>query len=418
MFPLALYLINKNYKLAGSDRYFDNNIYLDKKKYLISKGVEIYPENGMGIDNFDIIIRSSAVEDINKNIEKAIKLKKEIFTRSEYLSKIINNSNSICIAGTSGKSTTTLLLNHILRKCNVKHTVIAGAEPIDKNINDFDDCLIIAEIDESDGSLPIFKPKTSYILNITEDHKKLNDLINDFEIFSKNSLKSFCNYPYSKYIKSAINVKSDIIIIEESLEKNKIFTKFIYNNDEITIPLIGKHNIENSIAAIKLSLNLGIAIEDIIIALRDFKGVKRRLEIIGWRNNTLIIDDFAHNNAKINSTLKILKKFKKKVKVIFQPHGYSPIKNFGNNIAKAFTDNLTNEDFLHILPVYYAGGTTVNKKYNSIYLSKLIKKKSKEINLIVGKFEKERENYYDIIITMGARNPHLAEIAKEILLNG
>lgn len=413
MFPLAFYLKRKGQLIYGSDRYFDKDLQMKKKILLKDHNIKIYPEDGSGIKNCDILIRSSAVEDNTTVIKKAREYKKKIIQRSEFLADIVNNNKTIAIAGTSGKSTITLLLGHIFKFCGRRPTVLAGAELVTDHLPELGDGPLIVEIDESDGNLDLYKPYISLISNISTDHFTLDILIEKFRLFCQNSDLCYLNPDSYKMIGCGERYSDKFSEVQFSFnDKFNMFFKFGKNKYEINS--IGNHNIKNVISAIILAKHFGLKEDRIKSAIKTFPGLKRRLQYIGKVNNTSLVDDFAHNKAKIDASLKALKRYYKKIFVIFRPHGYSPIKNFGEKIASAFCDNLTSEDYLLILPVYYIGGTTVNRQYNSDYLSTLIKDKKPDLNIFTGDFKSHPFDKFDVLVTMGARDPSLSKLIEEI----
>ncbi len=415
MFPLAFYLKKKSLLISGSDRYFDKNLQIEKKKLLKDHNIKIYPEDSSGIKNCDILIRSSAVEDNTAVIKKAREYKKKIIQRSEFLADIVNNNKTIAIAGTSGKSTITLLLGHIFKFCGRNPAVLAGAELTTGSLPELGDGPLIVEIDESDGNLDLYKPHVSLISNISTDHFSLDILIEKFRLFCQNSNICYLNSDSYKMIGYGERY-SDKFSEVQFLLNDKFNMFFKFGKNKYKINSIGNHNIKNAISAIILAKHYGLKEDRIKSAIKTFPGLKRRLQYIGKVNNTTLVDDFAHNKAKIDASLKALKRYFKKIYVIFRPHGYSPIKNFGEIIASAFCNNLTSEDYLLILPVYYTGGTTVSRQYNSDYLTTLIKDIKPDLNIFTGDFNSASHPFdkFDVLVTMGARDPSLSKLIEEI----
>lgn len=127
------------------------------------------------------------------------------------------------------------------------------------------------------------------------------------------------------------------------------------HNVRLHVP--GDHNVSNALAALSIARALGIALDQAIPALETFTGIARRLAVTGERSGITVIDDFAHNPDKIAASLKTLKAFDGRLLVIFQPHGFGPLKLMGREIVESFAKYLKSSDQLLMPEVYYAGGT-------------------------------------------------------------
>jgi UDP-N-acetylmuramate--alanine ligase len=417
-------------EISGSDRSFDRGENKEIREKFEKLGIKIYPQNGSGIkDDIDFLVISTAVEKTNPDIKTAEQKKIKIIHRSELLNEYVKKYKTIAVGGTSGKSTTAAMIWHILKKTGLEPSVINGAY-----INSIkDDKLIgnaylgkgeilVIEADESDASITKYKPYVGVLLNISKDHKDVVELKKIFSEFLKNSNIVVVNrddenaYKVSFETKNKIYFSSkNIKIKEKSIEK----TVFEFENEIYEIPLAGKHNIENAIAAAKTAEIFGINLKEGLRFLSDFKGIYRRMNIIGKYSNITIIDDYAHNPAKIMALIKTLTENSKKFILIYQPHGFYPTKLLKNELIETFK-NIRDDDILIFLEIYYAGGS-VNKDISSKELVDEIKKYRKKVvyfenrNEIINYILEMKNIYdYDIIAISGARDNTLNDFAKEI----
>jgi UDP-N-acetylmuramate--alanine ligase len=417
-------------EIYGSDRSFDKGENKELKEKFEKLGIKIYPQDGSGIkDNIDFLVISTAVEKTNPDIKIAEKKKIRIIHRSELLNEYVKKYKTIAVGGTSGKSTTTAMIWHILKKAGLDPSVINGAYinliKDDKLIGNAylgNGDILVIEADESDASITKYKPYIGVLLNISKDHKDVVELKKIFSEFLKNSNIIVVNrddknaYEISLEFKNKIYFSSKNIRINgKSIEK----TVFEFENETYEIPLAGKHNIENAFVAAKTAEIFGINLKDGLRFLSDFKGIYRRMNIIGKCSNITIIDDYAHNPAKIMALIKTLIENSKKFILIYQPHGFYPTKLLKNELIETFK-NIRDDDMLIFPEIYYAGGS-VNKDISSKELVDEIKKYRKKVLY----FENRNEiiNYiieiknlsdYDIIAISGARDNTLNDFAKEI----
>lgn len=429
MSAIAQIIKSEGHSVTGSDRSFDNNQNLEIKEKLQNMGIKIYPQDSSGLSkDIDFFVVSTAVEEDNIEYRKAKELNLKILHRSQLLSKFVLKSRTIAVAGTSGKSTTTALIWHILNEANLSPSVINGAyinSLISSNLigNAFkgkSDILVI-EADESDSTIVNYKPEIGVVLNITKDHKDIGELKRLFSIFISNSKKAFINKDDKNCMEISRNNQNVFYFTREDIRIKEIgmfSSRFSFKDVDFELPLGGYHNIENALSAIAVSSYYGISLKDISKAIKTFKGTFRRFNLIGEANNIKVIDDYAHNPAKIEATLKTLTISSSRVIAIYQPHGYTPTRLFKEELKNVFINNLRENDVLIMPEIYYAGGNVI-KDISSKDLIEDIKAFHREAFY----FEKRneiipfllniiREN--DNIIVMGARDNSLNQFAKEI----
>jgi UDP-N-acetylmuramate--alanine ligase len=167
--------------------------------------------------------------------------------------------------------------------------------------------------------------------------------------------------PRGRLITFAIGSAADLTAI--NLREQRYGIAFeLARNGEPTIPVTlqvpGRHNVSNALAAIGAAAAAGIAIEDAARAIQGFQGLKRRFELVGEANDIAVIDDFGHNPDKIAATLDTLHAFKGRLLLMFQPHGYGPLKVMRAELVAMFAEKLGADDLLVLPDPVYQGGTT------------------------------------------------------------
>ncbi|MGC9069689.1 MAG: UDP-N-acetylmuramate--L-alanine ligase [Elusimicrobiales bacterium] len=422
----------EGHKVSGSDRSFDRGENKQIKKKLERLGVKIYPQDGSGIKkDIDFFIYSTAVEKSNIEIVKAKEMNLKIMHRSELLSKYISSKKTIAVGGTSGKTTLTAMIWHILSECGYEPSLINGGFLISLMEKGFignafygKGNYLVIEADESDSTIENYHPYISIIHNIKRDHKEINELKKIFTRFAQNSWKVFLNeddensLSLKEYIKNCFTYGIKKCGVE--IKKSELFySEFKAFDYDFKLSLGGIHNITNAIAAISVCREMGLEIKKISKAIENFKGSFRRFNLIGEIEGISVIDDYAHNPHKISSTLKHCLSNSNGRRVIFihQPHGFAPTRMFKDELIEIFSSMLRDKDILIMNEIYYAGGS-VKKDISSKDVVDEVKKKKnafffaerKDLLRFIERNVKEK----DIILLTGARDPTLHTLAQEI----
>lgn len=385
MLPLALILRAKGCIVEGSDRSLDQGRLAQKFQFLRDRGIGLHAQDGSGLTRVEqILVTSAAVEETVPDVQAARRLGVPVMRRAELLAQLFNAApQSIAVGGTSGKSTTTGMIGWILHALGRDPTVMNGA--IMKNFitpqipfagavvgsgNTF-----ISEVDESDGSIALFHPKIAVLNNISLDHKSMeelralfSDFVNKARLAVLNldneetralagSLPASATATYSLEDRSAHVFAHDL---RPSLEGIDFAVDERATGERATVRLQvpGAHNVSNALAALCAARACGIVLREAAEALGGFNGIKRRFERIGGANGVTIIDDFAHNPDKIAATLATLHAFPGRLLVLFQPHGFRPLKLMQNELVACFAENLGRDDVLVMPEPIYYGGTT------------------------------------------------------------
>ncbi|MFC2149110.1 UDP-N-acetylmuramate--L-alanine ligase [Candidatus Auribacterota bacterium] len=427
--------------VSGSDRSFDTAPHLTDHmiKIFNKQDIRIFPQDGAGIDDsIDSVIVSSAIEDTNQEISAAKKLGIPIVKRAGLLSGIFNDKTGIAVGGTSGKSTVTAMIAFILIKNELNPSYIGGgvinsldsADSLMPNAYAGASDLICVEADESDGSIVLFKPKISVLTNISKDHKDISELKTLFGQFIENTsgaviINNDCplinelSLPEKKYISYAVD--NDAVLKAENISLYYNSSSFTAGGSIYELKIPGVHNISNALAAIAVCRHLGLDDRKIGTALMEFRGIKRRLELIGEFNGIKVYDDYSHNPVKIRAAITALKPHCGRILAVFQPHGFSPTSHLKEEYIDLFSDRLDKNDHLFLPEIYDAGGTA-SRDISSKDIVRAVKKRSPLIN---ASYIPEREDIMrdliktagpgDTILVMGARDHSLTKFCEDIL---
>jgi len=430
MSGLSLIMKGKGFKVQGSDLSFNKNIErLKKEKIKIFIG-----QKKQNLQNATIVVISSAIKKNNPEILEAKRKNLPIITRGKMLAHIVSLMKNIVVVGSHGKTTTTSLITSIFQKTKLDPTVINGGV-----INSLKNTArlgksdwSILEADESDGSFIHIPPTYSIITNVDREHmdfyKSMDDLkkyffqfIEKVPSFGKSFIciddkinneivKSLKNQNFYTY---GINSNSNFLI--KNIKQTMKFSEFdlqinVPNKKKLTIkkikiPLLGTHNIRNSVAASAVALTVGISVSNIKKGLLNFKGVQRRFNKIFSYNEIDFYDDYAHHPTEIKVVLEgVSKVYKNYEKVcVFQPHRISRLKDLRKEFSFAFKD----ADIVILCPIYTAG-EKIRLGFNYLNFAKEIVKNSKvklflvDNNIQLAKFIKKNMNGKKIVIGMGA----------------
>ena len=392
MLPLALIVQSRGHAIQGSDRSRDQGRTPEKFAWLADHGVALFPQDGSGVTSPDqVVIASGAIEDTVPDIAAAKRAGARIKTRPQLLSELFNAApTSVGVAGTSGKSTITGMIAWILHQAGRDPTVMNGA--VMKNFADADhpyaSALIggpdvfVAEVDESDGSIARYDPTVAVVSNISLDHKsmeELRDLFGGFTGRSKTAVLNLDNpetQALAQTLSQALQAtghRPDIVTFSlgdrdadlsahdlSPLPTGMTFVLSARGQSDrpVTLNVPGAHNVANALAALGAVQALGVSLDEAVAALKTFAGIRRRMEVVGTANGVTVIDDFAHNPDKIAATLKTLHAFDGRLLILFQPHGFGPLRLMKTEFIEGFAGLLRPDDVLLLPePVYY-GGTT------------------------------------------------------------
>ncbi len=436
MSALAQVLKSRGYDVSGSDRSFDQGKDEKNKKALEEIGIKIFKQDGSAVNkNTDFLYISTAVEDSIPDVKKALQLGVKIKKRSDLLSEIFSGFKyGIAVGGTSGKTTLTAMIGFILDRLGKKPTVINGGllknyqkQKGIENVILNNGNIAVIEADESDGSIEKYNPYIAVVNNITIDHKpivELKKLFSDFinrakfgiiNLDCENSKELIKNKNVKTF--SIKNPKADIYFSDIKPLKHGVSYKFM--DKRFHLKLIGSFNVSNAAAAVLATSMLGINPKDAALVLEKFSGTKRRLDVIGTKKSITVIDDFAHNPDKVKASMSALRDYKGRLIVMFQPHGFSPMRMMGKEIIESFHQTMNKNDVLFMPEIFYAGGSVkkdISSKdliefAKSLNLNAFFYQTRDEIKKQIIKIAKKG----DRIVIMGARDNGLTDFCKSIL---
>lgn len=433
MSAIAQWLAGEGKNVSGSDRFFKPGEYNEIKEKLEAENIKCFLQNGDGITNeTDLVVVSTAIEDTVFEVQKAKQLNIPVIKRSELLALIAASKKTIAVGGTSGKSTTTAMLFEILEHAGYDAGIISGAGltrlikqgKIGNAKNGKSNWLVI-EADESDGSIVQYKPEVGLLLNVDKDHKEINVLMEIFATFKNNTQKLFVvNQSNALAKKLSQNIVNDFSVDENSgagyIEKNFVQyglqISFSVNNVSFLLNQVGKHNMENALAAVAVANQIGVPLNICADALKNYEGIYRRHQVLGNKNGVWLIDDYAHNPAKCAASIEACKYIAPKVIAWFQPHGYTPTKFLRNDFVKELAAALRPEDEIWMSEIFYAGGTT-EKDISSNDLVNDLRALGANAFFVDNRndFLKEAKTHFTancVLLLMGARDPSLENFAK------
>jgi UDP-N-acetylmuramate--alanine ligase len=444
MLPLALILLDQGNTVEGSDRSLDQGRTPAKFDYLRSRGIRLHPQDGSGLESPDqIVVASAAIEDTVPDIAAAIRVGARRLSRADLLSSLFNAAEcSVGVAGTSGKSSTTGMISWILHQAGKSPTVMNGA--VMKNFQTpealFASSLVgtsgifVSEVDESDGSIAAYRPRVAVVSNISLDHKSMDELRALFDGFAAHAETVVLNLDNPETARmaranpEAVTYSLDdstADLIAESVEAGPASISFVVRDRRrnegcpIRLATPGQHNVSNALAAIAASMACGVSLKTAAEALGSFAGIARRFDIVGTANGVTVIDDFGHNPDKIAATLRTVKQFPGRILVMFQPHGFGPLKKMRREFVDCFVENLGPNDVLLMPEPVYFGGTVDRSVSSGDLISDIVTRggqaEAPGDREACGRRLIELAAPGDRILVMGARDDSLTTFARELL---
>lgn len=415
---------------TGSDRDFDLGRGAGLRKKLEDLGVRLFPQDGSAITReTGLVVLSTAIEGSNPEIAAAKALGVRLMHRSEFLAHHVERMRTLAVTGTSGKSTVVAMIFEILEAAGRGPSVITGGSLIalqKKGLtgNAFrgKSEILVVEADESDGSLVNYKPAVGVFLNLTKDHLEVSALREIFLKFRANVATALVNADdpalADMRADSTFGLASGDVRAED-LELSAGGSKFRVKDTAFTLPVPGRFNAGNAMAAVAACVNEGVSLADCSRALASFQGVARRFQSLGTARGVEVVDDFAHNPAKIAATLIAARLRARRILAVYQPHGFAPTRLLKNELIEAFAAGLRPDDRLWLPDIYYVGGTA-SKDISSLDLVEPLRTKGlnafhiPDRSAIVALIAAEaREG--DLVLVMGARDPSLSDFAAAIL---
>jgi len=309
----------------------------------------------------DLIVYSGAIKS-SPELDAARAMGVKVLSRAEALAELIAQSDSIAVGGSAGKTTVTYMIGHILTEAGLDPTVLVGDGSSSRSGRSQ---WLVAEVDESDGSLILHHPKRAVITNIELDHTDhFKDVEGVRELFAQfvaglpadgvavlcaddersESLETTARrvtYGFSPHADYRCDDKRPFAIHHQGRELGRV-----------NLRQPGRHNVQNATGAAAMALEVGVSFADVAGALERFPGAHRRLEFIGVFQGASVYDDYGHHPSKVRATLQAARELRgRRVIVVFQPHRYSRLTALMQDFSRAFTG----ADKVLVLDVYAAG---------------------------------------------------------------
>ena len=425
MSGLAEILLEEHFTVSGSDAKES-----DLTRHLEHMGVQIfYGQKAENIiDGIDLVVYTAAISETNPEFARAKEVGLPMLSRAELLGQIMDNyKQSIAVAGTHGKTTTTSMISQILLQAKCDPTISVGGilKAIDGNLRVGKSDVFITEACEYTNSFLNFRPKYSIILNVEAEHldffKDIQDIRHSFHLFAKNTLENgaiIINGDIDHYEELVKDLVPAVLTFGKTASSDFYPENITFNEKAcatydamfrgeklmtVSLNVPGMHNVTNSLAAIALAKDLKISDENILAGLSAFGGADRRFQYKGCVDGVTIIDDYAHHPTEIRATLTAAEKYPhKRLVLVFQPHTYSRTKAFLDD----FADVLSMADVVVLADIYAA------REKNTIGISSkdiLTKLEEKGTECYYFPSFSEIENFLlencvngDLLITMGA----------------
>lgn len=386
MCGLAELMHNIGAKVTGSDLNENANT-----ERLAALGIKIHVGHAASnVGEVDVVVFSSAVKEDNPEIMAARSRKIPLIPRAEALAELMRLKRGIAVAGTHGKTTTTSMLASLFINAAASPTIVVGGrlDLIQSTAHLGDGEWLIAEADESDGSFNKLTPEIAIITNIDADHL---DHYKNFE----NIQFAFYQFGLKVPFYGSLIVWGDDPLTRKifaNFPKNVLFYGFDSSNDYVIsgekgsyrvahhgkacgtyqVPVPGKHNALNAMAAILAGMRAGFSFEVAAAGIAAFKGVDRRFQLKGEKSGIAVYDDYGHHPTEVRATLQAFKeKFpSRRVVVYFQPHRYSRTESCWNDFLVCFDQ----ADYLLLGDIYAAGekpieGVTADRLLSEIKLA-------------------------------------------------
>jgi UDP-N-acetylmuramate--alanine ligase len=446
MTPLALIVQARGGRVEGSDRALDQGRNAERFDFLRARGVLLHPQDGSGISRASqVLVTSAAVEETVPDVQAARRIGAAVITRAELLAQLFNSASfAVGVAGTSGKSTTVGMIGWILHRAGKSPTIMNGADM--KNFIDADSPfasarvgdgeIFVSEVDESDGSIAFFEPRVAVVNNVTLDHKSLDELRTLFRGFIAKAQTAVLNLDNAETATLAADLKPGQavtyslrpthahLLASRPVQSPTGIAFQVKERDtgevvEVALKVPGLHNVANALAALSVAKACGVGLAEGAAHLAGFSGIRRRLEVVGTANEITVIDDFAHNPDKISATLETMHAFPGRLLLMFQPHGYGPIRLMRDALVDCFVSGLHDEDVLVMPEPVYFGGTTDRSVGSREIISEIERRGRKAFAFpdrgACGDTLVKLARRGDRIVIMGARDDSLSQFAHELL---
>ncbi|MCD1258200.1 UDP-N-acetylmuramate--L-alanine ligase [Paenibacillus athensensis] len=425
MSAIAKVMLEMGYRISGSDLAQQE---LTEK--LRAKGARVFiGHEAQNVSGADLVVYSTALSKDNVEMQAAEELNIPIIHRSQMLARLMNERKGIAVAGAHGKTTTSSMIALVMETTGMDPTYIIGGEimNVGSNAKAGKGEYVVAEADESDGTFLQYHPTLALVNNIEADH--LENYDGDFENL-KNAYAQFLSQvrPGGKaivclddahlqtmipQIQSEVltygieRTEADFVATDIALGDRRVTFNVKRSGEtlgQITLSVPGRHNVYNALATVITCLAAGIPFERIAAAITEFRGAKRRFQVLGEVGGILVIDDYAHHPTEIEATISAAKATGKRIIAVFQPQRYTRTYYLFEQFSRCFGD----ADEVIITDIYSPAGEKRIEGVDSEKLVELIRQNSNpHVRHIATRDEvqaelTERVQDGDLVLTMGA----------------
>ncbi len=438
MSGIAEVLCNLGFNVTGSDLNKSKNT--SRLETLF--GIVVFEGHAAeNVGDAQVVVYSSAIKDDNPEIRAARERKIPIIPRAEMLAELMTlKPYSVAVSGSHGKTSTTSMVANVLGYAGVDPTTVVGGvvETLGSNAKLGSSEWFVTEADESDRSFLMLYPTIAVVTNIDREHmdsyKGMEDVVQCFTDFSNKvpfygaaiiclddpNVQSIIPNIKRRIVTFGFSKQADISANDITFGEDFGSTFTVFHADEvlgeINLPVPGKHNVYNALAAITVALELEIPFETIAKSFASFKNANRRFQDKGEVNDIKIIDDYGHHPTEILATLSAAKNSsgERRIVVVFQPHRYSRTQDLMEDFATSFN----NADVVFLLDIYPASEKPIEGITAEVLRQKIEEFGHKNVNYIggvEGAAETVVENLQpnDLVITLGAGS--ITTLSDEIL---
>lgn len=413
MSAVAQALLDAGATVSGSDRLLDAGDATETLQRLRGQGVRLFPQDGSGVAAGQAgIIISTAIEPDNADLARAGTLGVPVLHRAAALAQVVSGRRLIAVAGTCGKSTVTAMLGWMLEQCGLDPVVVNGAAVVGwegdgrvGSVRRGAGAWAVVEVDESDRSLLVFAPEHAVITNASADHFSLSD--------TRDLFQSFRQRVQGTVIDGVGETDGP-----ENLCEMGFGSCFTLEGVPFQVPVPGRHNAYNAWHAARVARLTGVSAAALARGLASFRGVERRLQLVGACRGAMVMDDYAHNPEKLAAAWSTLSGISPRVCAVWRPHGFGPLRNMMDALVATFSRLCRPDDLLLVLPVYDMGGTA-DRSVNSGELVARLQAQQVPARG-VGSLEEAEEILRDqagpgvALVTFGARDPGLPRLAQRL----
>lgn len=392
MSAIAKVMLEMGYRISGSDL-----AHQELTEKLKAKGAQVFiGHEARNVSGADLVVYSTALSKDNVEMQAAEELNIPVIHRSQMLARLMNERKGIAVAGAHGKTTTSSMIALVMEICGIDPTYIIGGEimNVGSNAKAGKGEFVVAEADESDGTFLQYHPTLALVNNIEADH--LENYNGDFENL-KQAYKQFLSQVrpggkaivcqddmflremipaiQSEVVTYGIDNDADYVASDISLGDRKV-TFNVHSKGallgQVSLSVPGKHNVYNALATLITCLEAGLPFEKIAEAIQEFRGAKRRFQVLGEVENILVIDDYAHHPTEIQATISAAKATGKRIIAVFQPQRYTRTYYLFEQFSRSFDE----ADEVIITDIYSPAGEKRIEGVDSAKLVELIKSNS------------------------------------------